>query len=41
MLNSDGNVPGPSSVDDISLEGGYKVNQYLVQPAAAEVRAVS
>lgn len=34
VLNSDENVPSPSSVDDVSLGGGYKENQYLVQPAA-------
>ena len=40
MLNSDVNVPSLSSVDDVSLEGGYKVNQYLVQAAVAKVGAV-
>ena len=28
MLNSDENVPGPSTLDDVSLEGDYKYNLY-------------
>ena len=32
VLNSDENVPSPSSVDDVSLGRGYKENQYLHWP---------
>ena len=29
VLNSDENVPGPSTLDDVSLGGGYKENLYF------------